>query len=114
MPNYQKGKGSAIFLHIANKKLQTNKRLCFIAIVKKGFLKILPLIEQKIQKFQLTKNSFLRVLLVPNLKKVEPFKIASSKSELMPILSSFKFNCICSYNFKILKIFYRELELIWR
>ena len=43
-PTY-KGKGSAIFLHLANKKYKTTKGC--IAIQKKDFLKILPLINKK-------------------------------------------------------------------
>ena len=38
-----KGKGSAIFLHLANKKYKTTKGC--IAIQKKDFLKILPLVN---------------------------------------------------------------------
>ncbi len=38
-----KGKGSAIFLHLANKKYKATKGC--IAIIKKDFLKILPLIS---------------------------------------------------------------------
>jgi L,D-peptidoglycan transpeptidase YkuD (ErfK/YbiS/YcfS/YnhG family) len=41
-PTY-KGKGSAIFLHLANKKYKTTKGC--IAIQKKDFLKILPLVN---------------------------------------------------------------------
>ena len=41
----QKGKGSAIFLHLTNKK-KTPTKGC-IAIQKKDFLKILPLINKK-------------------------------------------------------------------
>ena len=41
-PTY-KGKGSAIFLHLANKKYKTTKGC--IAIQKKDFLKILPLLN---------------------------------------------------------------------
>ena len=39
-----KGKGSAIFLHLANKKYKPTKGC--VAISKKGFLKILPLINK--------------------------------------------------------------------
>ena len=40
-----KGKGSAIFLHLTNKKYKPTKGC--IAIIKKDFLKILPLINKK-------------------------------------------------------------------
>ena len=40
-----KGKGSAIFLHLTNKKYKSTKGC--IAILKKDFLKILPLINNK-------------------------------------------------------------------
>ena len=40
-----KGKGSAIFLHLANKKYKATKGC--IGILKKDFLKILPLIKKK-------------------------------------------------------------------
>ena len=46
--NYQpiiKGKGSAIFLHIADNKYKPTKGC--VAISKKNFLKILPLIDKK-------------------------------------------------------------------
>ena len=39
-----KGKGSAIFLHLANKKYKATKGC--IGILKKDFLKILPLIKK--------------------------------------------------------------------
>ena len=39
-----KGKGSAIFLHLSNKKYKSTKGC--IAIIKKDFLKILPLIKK--------------------------------------------------------------------
>ena len=39
-----KGKGSAIFLHLTNKKYRTTKGC--VAILKKDFLKILPLISR--------------------------------------------------------------------
>ena len=40
-----KGKGSAIFLHLSNKKYKATKGC--VAILKKDFLKILPFIDQK-------------------------------------------------------------------
>ena len=40
-----KGKGSAIFLHLCNKKYKATKGC--LALVKKDFLKILPLINKK-------------------------------------------------------------------
>ena len=40
-----KGKGSAIFLHLTNKKYKTTKGC--IAIHKKDFMKILPLINKR-------------------------------------------------------------------
>ena len=44
-----KGKGSAIFLHLANKNYKSTKGC--IAIQKKDFLKILPLINRKTKIF---------------------------------------------------------------
>ena len=44
-----KGKGSAIFLHLANKKYKATKGC--IAIQKKDFFKILPLISRKTKIF---------------------------------------------------------------
>ena len=44
-----KGKGSAIFLHITNKKYKATKGC--IAIQKKDFFKILPLISRKTKIF---------------------------------------------------------------
>jgi len=40
-----KGKGSAIFLHLTNKKYRTTKGC--VAITKKDFLKLLPIISKK-------------------------------------------------------------------
>ena len=44
-----KGKGSAIFLHLTNKKYKSTKGC--IAILKKDFLKILPLIKKNTKIF---------------------------------------------------------------
>ena len=41
----RKGKGSAIFLHLADKKYKPTKGC--VALIKKNFLKILPLINKK-------------------------------------------------------------------
>ena len=41
----KKGKGSAIFLHLTNKRFNPTKGC--VAILRKDFLKILPLINQK-------------------------------------------------------------------
>ena len=44
-----KNKGSAIFLHIANKKFNATKGC--VAIAKRAFIKILPLITKKTYLF---------------------------------------------------------------
>ena len=44
-----KGKGSAIFLHLSNKKYKPTNGC--VSIQKKDFLKILPLIEKKNKNF---------------------------------------------------------------